>query len=213
VLGCGVPSTWPHRPVATSTAPVVRKLLNLGVSVTGQGTTQPCNYPHSGITIRNPVAASRVAGGGCSGAAVAVANGEADLAIYLWDFLGSARIPAACMGVFAFVSRASAAELLCPDSSSSSSSSSTPGKPGSSRGTRSSGEGSSVEALGLVSTSLSLLRQVSSSLGLPGTSNLRHEVTQVVVAEDLFALCDPELSTGEPSASSSSSSSDAVELS
>jgi hypothetical protein len=170
--------------VATSTAPVIRKLLNLGVTITGQGSIQPCNYPTIGDTIRNPAAVSRVAGGGGSGAVVAVASGEADLAIAS-DFLGSARIPAACTGVFAFVSRTSAAELLCSSRSS--------GKPGSGRQS----DSSSVEALGVISTSLPLLRQVASSLGLPGTANLRHEVTQVVVAEDLFALCDPELSTGE----------------
>eukprot|EP00775_Hariotina_reticulata_P013360 gene13360-13488_t len=133
-VGCGVPSVWSERPVATSTAPAVTKLLNLGATVLGQASTQPCSYPTLGNNIRNPAAAARVAGGGCSGAAVAVATGEADLAIAS-DFLGSSRLPAACMGV-------------------------------------------------------------ASSLGLPGTANLRHEVTQVVVAEDLFALCDQELSTG-----------------
>jgi hypothetical protein len=41
---------------------------------------------------------------------------------------------------------------------------------------------------------------VSSCLGVPGAANLRHEVTQVVVAEDLFQLCEVEMSPGETAA-------------
>lgn len=172
--------------------------------MTGQGSTQPCNYPTLGSNIRNPVGRFRVAGGGASGAAVAVAVDEADMALGT-DYLGSLRTPAACMGLFGFV---------CTPGTLSASSSSTSSAPNSSRGSdadaepshsnggssrRSSAAGSSsgaLETVGFLSADVSLLCRVASFVGLPGAANLRHEVTQVVVAEDLFQLCQPEMAPG-----------------
>jgi hypothetical protein len=44
-----------------------------------------------------------------------------------------------------------------------------------------------------------VLRRVADQLALPGASDLRGDLTQVVVAEDLFTLCEPELELGETS--------------
>ncbi|WIA17271.1 hypothetical protein OEZ85_014143 [Tetradesmus obliquus] len=224
VVGCGVPSLWQQQQPAADPAPVIRKLLNLGAAITGQGSTQPCNYPTLGANIRNPVGRFRVAGGGASGAAAAVAVGDADVAVCT-DFLGSLRIPAACMGLCGVVytpgtlgpadpsaaarisdsngkSGAVAAGDATPGSARSSDSSSGIGAAagaGSWRSSRS-GSGSSSggggEPLGFVAAEVGQLCRVSSCLGVPGAANLRHEVTQVVVAEDLFQLCEVEMSPG-----------------
>jgi len=45
--------------------------------------------------------------------------------------------------------------------------------------------------VGLISHDIQTLAAVADALKLPGNPNLRHELTQVVVAEDLFKLCDP----------------------
>ncbi|WIA37496.1 hypothetical protein OEZ86_014410 [Tetradesmus obliquus] len=225
VVGCGVPSLWQQQQPAADPAPVIRKLLNLGAAITGQGSTQPCNYPTLGANIRNPVGRFRVAGGGASGAAAAVAVGDADVAVCT-DFLGSLRIPAACMGLCGVVytpgtlgpadpsaaarisdsngnAGAVAAGDATPGSARSSDSSSGIGAAagaGSWRSSRS-GSGSSSgggggEPLGFVAAEVGQLCRVSSCLGVPGAANLRHEVTQVVVAEDLFQLCEVEMSPG-----------------
>lgn len=212
VLGCGLPSLWQQRPTASDPAPVIKKLLNLGVTIAGQGSTQPCNYPTLGNNIRNPVGRFRVAGGGASGPAVAVALGEADVAVGS-DFLGSVRLPAACLGLYAFVttpgtlgsyepssgrlSDANGAADGPSSSRSSDSSSSTGGGGGSSwRSHSSGGAAGSVETVGFIAAEMGQLCRITSCLGVPGAANLRHEVTQVVVAEDLFQLCEVELSSG-----------------
>jgi hypothetical protein len=219
VVGCGIPSLWQDLQPASDPAPVIRKLLNLGAAITGQGSTQPCNYPTLGSNIRNPAGRFRVAGGGASGAAAAVAVGDADLAVGA-DYLGSLRIPAACMGLYSVVCTpgtlgpadpGAAARLsdpsaglgptgdATPSSARSSDSSSGTGAAagaGSWRSSRSSSGSSSSEPLGFVAAEIGQLCRVSSCLGVPGAANLRHEVTQVVVAEDLFQLCEVEMSPG-----------------
>jgi hypothetical protein len=155
-----------------------------------------------------------VAGGGASGAAAAVAVGDADVAVGA-DYLGSLRIPAACMGLCSVVctpgtlgpADPSAAARISdtnagdatPGSARSSDSSSGAGAAagaGSWRSSRSCSGSSSSEPLGFVAAEVGQLCRVSSCLGVPGAANLRHEVTQVVVAEDLFQLCEVEMSPG-----------------
>lgn len=213
VVGCGMPTAWNQCTEATESAVVVKKLINLGVSITGQGSTQPCNYPSLGDNIRNPVGRYRVAGGGLSGAAVAVAVDDADLAVGS-DYLGSVRVPAACMGLYGFVCTPGTLGSHSPSNSAPNSSRSSTtdagdairdhsngGTADSSGGSRRSSIGgssnSSLETIGMVSADLSLTCRVASFLGLPGAANLRHELTQVVVAEDLFQLCEPEMAPGE----------------
>lgn len=213
VVGCGVPGVWQQCPVASESAVVVRKLLNLGVSITGQGSSQPCNYPTIGDNIRNPMGRYRIAGGGLSGAAVAVAVDDADLALGS-DYLGSIRVPAACMGLYGFVCTPGTLGSYSPSNSAPNSSRSSTtdagdssrensnggtadGSGSSRRGSLSGSSTSSLETMGFVSADLALTCRVASFLALPGAANLRHELTQVVVAEDLFQLCEPEMAPGE----------------
>lgn len=58
----------------------------------------PVGIHHAFATPVNPLAPDRVVGGSSSGSAVAVASGEADLALGT-DTGGSVRIPAACCGI------------------------------------------------------------------------------------------------------------------
>lgn len=208
VVGCGVPEVWHQCPVSSESALIVKKLLNLGISITGQGSIQPCNYPTIGDNIRNPVGRFRVTGGGASGAAVAVALGDADIAVAS-DFLGSQRMPAACMGLYGFTASAgepssSTRSNSAPNSSRSSTTDADHTSNGGaadaesrrSSNAGSSGSSSSLEHLGLISSDLGLICRVGSLLGLPSPCNLRHELTQVVVAEDLFQLCEDDMAPG-----------------
>eukprot|EP00878_Enallax_costatus_P033415 GHUV01036848.1.p1 GENE.GHUV01036848.1~~GHUV01036848.1.p1 ORF type:complete len:242 (-),score=57.40 GHUV01036848.1:121-846(-) len=199
VVGCGVPAVWQQCPQAHEHAAVAKKLLAVDVSISGQGSTQPCNYPVLGDNIRNPVGRYRVAGGGCSGAAVAVARGEADLALGT-DCLGSVRMPAACLGVYGFVCTPGVVSAFVPSSVPNSSrtdaaDAANPQSNGTAVPARRSSS-NSMEIVGLICSDLGLMCDVASYLGLPGRRELRHEMTQVIVAEDLFQLCEPELAPG-----------------
>ena len=178
---------------------MVQLLLDLGVSVNGQTTIQPGNYPDLGSNIRNPNGSWRVAGGGCTGGAAAVAAGEAQIAVG-GEFLPSVRLPAACMGLFAYVPTPGllgtltepAAAVAAPPGSLAAVTGVT--------GRTSPGDTTRVtlgaEVPGFVSSDLQVLCTLASSLGLPGAGNLKHELTQVVVAEDMFELCESEMSAG-----------------
>lgn len=211
-VGCGIPALWPQQPTATFHSSLVQRLLSKGVSIVGQGSSQPLNYPTAGTNLRNPVAPYRAAGGGATGTVAAVAQGEAQLAVAT-DWLGSLRIPAACQGVSALVctpgtyspgaqstARASdpspAAQQQDEDAAFPPRSADRSSSGGSSfRSRRSSSAG--LECAGLAAAGFSVLRRVADQLALPGASDLRGDLTQVVVAEDLFTLCEPELELGE----------------
>ena len=98
----GVPTTAGsaalHR-VATETAPVLR-----GLNIIGRTRMHELAYGITGInpwqgTPTNPLDPALVPGGSSSGAAVVIADGEADVALGT-DTGGSVRIPAACCGVY-----------------------------------------------------------------------------------------------------------------
>ena len=99
-MGCGIAGL--QRPAAAASAPAVASLQAAGAHAARHCSTQPLNAPTLGSNIRNPGATWRAAGGGCRGAAVAVARGEADLGVGS-DLLGSVRLPAACMGLCSYV--------------------------------------------------------------------------------------------------------------
>jgi allophanate hydrolase len=102
----GVPTTAGHPAFAytpTASAIVVQRLVDAGAVVVGKtnldqfatglvGTRSPFG------ACRNPYAPDRIAGGSSCGSAVAVATGEADLALTT-DTAGSGRVPAALCGI------------------------------------------------------------------------------------------------------------------
>lgn len=207
-IGCGVPALWSQQPTAQAHASLTQKLVNKGFSIVGQGSTQPFNYPTVGSNLRNPAARFRVCGGGASGAVCAVAQQQAHLALGS-DFLGSVRLPAACQGVFALVctpgvyqpnSHVAPAPGGAAGDNSSTLTAAARGSDGGSSGRSSSSRRVSsggLESAGLVAGDVSVLRRVAEHLALPGVSDLRGELTQVVVAEDLFALCEQDMEQGE----------------
>ena len=83
------------------TAPVVARLLTAGAGLVGMTRTDAGGFGVTGVGVRNPLDATRIAGGSSSGAGAAVAGGLADLALGT-DTAGSVRIPAACVGAIGF---------------------------------------------------------------------------------------------------------------
>lgn len=209
VTGCGTPSLWSQQPTAASHASVVHKLLNKGVSIIGQASTQPFNYPSLGDNMRNPAARFRVAGGGATGAVAAVAQQQAQLGVGT-DWLGSLTVPAACQGVPALV--CTPGVYKTNNSSSSSSNTEQATADGATAAVQASSNGSSssrsqsggstnrssngLEAAAFAARDFGVMRRVAEQLALPGVSDLRGALTQVVVAEDLFSLCDAHMDTG-----------------
>lgn len=103
----GIPTTAGsaalHR-VPTETAPVLS-----GLNIVGRTQMHELAYGITGVnawqgTPTNPLDPRLVPGGSSSGAAVVVANGEADVALGT-DTGGSVRIPAACCGVYGLKTR------------------------------------------------------------------------------------------------------------
>ena len=90
------------RPAARD-APVVAAARRAGARLVGKTNLTELCWSASGVnswsgTPVNPLAPDRLPGGSSSGSAVAVARGEADVALGT-DTAGSVRIPAACCGV------------------------------------------------------------------------------------------------------------------
>lgn len=93
-----------HATPAKHHAAVVERLLAAGCRIIGKVTLHELAFGVTGInpwagTPVNPLDRGRIPGGSSSGSAVAVAAGEADIAIGT-DTGGSIRVPAACCGVF-----------------------------------------------------------------------------------------------------------------
>lgn len=188
-------------PKAPAHAAFVHKFLIKGFSIVGQGSTQSCNYPTLGTNLRNPVARYRVAGGGATGPVAAVALGEADAALGT-DWLGSVRIPAACMSQFALVctpaalGQGSLGEPVALDPAYASIAPPAAAAAAAAGGSRR-GSSGSIEAAAIAAGELGTVRRAAEYMALPGISDLRGDLTQVVVAEDLFTLCEPEMEEGE----------------
>jgi amidase len=88
---------------ALADAPVVARARAAGAVFVGKTNLTELCRPPDGVnpwtgTPRNPLDRTLVPGGSSSGSGVAVANGEADIAIAT-DTGGSSRLPAACCGV------------------------------------------------------------------------------------------------------------------
>lgn len=87
--------------VARETAPAVTRLTAAGARVVGVTRTDAGGFGVTTPEVTNPRAAECVAGGSSGGSAVAVAAGLADIGLGT-DTGGSARIPAACCGVYGY---------------------------------------------------------------------------------------------------------------
>ncbi|HRW36666.1 MAG TPA: amidase [Aquihabitans sp.] len=102
-LGAGSPVVAEQAVPATADAPCLDGFREAGARIVGKtGLHELCFggtgvNPHLG-TPENPLDPRRVPGGSSSGSAVAVARGEADVALGT-DTAGSIRTPAACCGV------------------------------------------------------------------------------------------------------------------
>lgn len=105
----GTPTTCASRPVAEAAAPAevdaacITAVRAAGGRIVGKANLHELAFGGSGInpytgTPVNPLDPDRIPGGSSSGSAVAVATGEADIALGT-DTAGSVRTPAACCGV------------------------------------------------------------------------------------------------------------------
>ncbi|WP_112246049.1 amidase, partial [Kribbella monticola] len=97
------PAVGDHAKPAVEDAPVVARARSAGAVIVGKTNQTELCRPPDGVnpwtgTPRNPLDRTLVPGGSSSGSGVAVAKGEADIAICT-DTGGSARLPAACCGV------------------------------------------------------------------------------------------------------------------
>lgn len=101
---CGNPDWLASHPPATSTAPVVQRLLDAGATLVGMTVTEELVM---GLTGENPfygapinvAAPGRVCGGSSSGSAAAVRAGLVDFALGS-DTAGSVRVPASFCGIY-----------------------------------------------------------------------------------------------------------------
>ncbi|MEW5298614.1 MAG: hypothetical protein WDW36_001714 [Sanguina aurantia] len=161
-----------QQPQHTS-APAVSRLLAAGATCIGRSGLQLGNLV--GANFGNPFNKGHISGGGCTGAAAAVACGVAHFALAT-DFLGEAMVPAAYCGLYCY-----RGTLGMVASSSSSSSSSL----------RREGQGLSG-AVSLMASDPAVLMKAAQALGSPGDPNIKGELMKFVVAEDLFNLCNIE---------------------
>lgn len=100
----GNPDWLAQQPVATTTAPLVKQLLESGCELVGLTLTDELAYSLMGNNVHygrlvNPAAAERFTGGSSSGSAVAVAAGLADIGLGT-DTGGSIRVPASFCGLY-----------------------------------------------------------------------------------------------------------------
>lgn len=104
VTGAGSPEWQATHVPATTTAPIVTRLLDAGVKVVGKAHMDELAYGLMGDNARygtplNPAAPGRMPGGSSSGSASAVAGGLADIGLGS-DTGGSVRVPAAFCGLW-----------------------------------------------------------------------------------------------------------------
>jgi amidase len=104
VTGGGNPDWASSHRAASADAPAVAALLAAGAQVVGKTATDELAFSLEGEnahhgTPRNPRAPGRLPGGSSSGSAVAVASGQADVALGT-DTGGSVRVPASFCGVW-----------------------------------------------------------------------------------------------------------------
>ena len=171
VTGAGNPDWRAGRAPARASAPVVRALRAAGATFVGQTVTDELAFSLEGVNVHdgtppNPAAPDRLPGGSSSGSASAVAAGAADFALGT-DTGGSVRVPAAFCGLWG----------LRPTHGTPGLAGVVPFAPG-------------YDTLGWFARDAATLAAVTRVL--LGESSAP-EITRLVVAEDAFALADPEV--------------------
>ncbi|KAL6761663.1 hypothetical protein V8C86DRAFT_805709 [Haematococcus lacustris] len=97
----GLASWAPLTAPAPAHHPLVQRALAAGATCLGSSSCQPACMDLLGANCGNPLNRHRAAGGGHTGAVLAVASGAAAFACAP-DALGQVRVPAACCGLYAF---------------------------------------------------------------------------------------------------------------
>ncbi len=170
--GSGNPTWLKHAPTAHKHALSVERLLNSGSTLLGSTITDELAFSLSGTNVHygtplNRNAPGRIPGGSSAGSASAVAAGTVLFALGT-DTAGSVRVPASYCGIWG----------LRPSHGRISMSGVVPLAP-------------SFDTVGVLSSSGSILEAVLHSL-LGGKSNPEvRQITQLVVASDLFDLVEP----------------------
>lgn len=170
VTGVGNPGVRASGAPASRHAAVVERLLADGAELIGTTHTAETAYSLSGVnehypTPVNPVDPDRDPGGSSSGSAVAVAAGLADIALGT-DTAGSIRVPASYCGIIGMRPTHGRVPVdgvfpLAPR----------------------------FDTVGWMSRDGQLARRMGEVL--LGTGRRRGRITQLLVAEDMFEMCDP----------------------
>lgn len=168
--GAGNPDVLAAAPPAASHAVAVQRLLDAGATCVGKTHTAETAYSLSGVnehygTPRNPADPARDPGGSSSGSAVAVAAGLVDVALGT-DTAGSARVPASYCGTIGMRPTHGRVPVdglfpLAPR----------------------------FDTIGWLAREGQVARRVGEAL--LGTGRRRGRITQLLVAEDMFEMCDP----------------------
>jgi len=170
VTGGGNPDWARSHAPATRSAPVVEALLAAGAQYAGKANTDELAFSlegenaHTGTPI-NPRYPALLPGGSSSGSAVAAAAGLVDFALGT-DTGGSVRVPASFCGIFGFRPSHGALSLegVLPFSP-------------------------SYDTVGWFADTPALLQRVGEVL-LPSSTG--QPLTRLLLAEDVFALCEPD---------------------
>lgn len=168
--GAGNPDVLAAASPAPMHAVAVQRLLDAGASCQGKTHTAETAYSLSGVnehygTPGNPADADRDPGGSSSGSAVAVASGIVDIALGT-DTAGSVRVPASYCGVIGMRPTHGRVPTqgvfpLAPR----------------------------FDTVGWMTRHGQVARRVGEAL--LGSGRRRGRITQLLVAEDMFEMCDP----------------------
>ncbi|GLC45676.1 hypothetical protein PLESTB_001317700 [Pleodorina starrii] len=168
---------------ASASCGAVSRLQAAGAVCLGKAAMQPLGLDVLGANYGNPYNKAHVAGGGQTGSAAGVSTGLAQLALTT-DLLGSARVPAACCGLYCYRST--------PGALGQASTAAAGGGGGSGGGSGGGAPAEGGEAIAVMAADPGLLLRAAQTLGAPGSFDLRGEIVRFVVAEDLFGCCAVE---------------------
>lgn len=168
--GAGNPDLLAAAEAAPMNAPAVQRLLDAGATCVGKTHTSETAYSLSGLnehygTPVNPTDAERDPGGSSSGSAVAVAAGVVDLALGT-DTAGSVRVPASYCGIIG----------MRPTHGRVPNDGAFPLAP-------------RFDTIGWFARDGQVARRAGEAL--LGAGRRRGRITQLLVAEDMFEMCDP----------------------